>query len=137
MDIDHFKSFNDTYGHQTGDAVLQLVGECLRQAATKIGFVARYGGEEFTIVVSNQPMSNLCRLAEILRRAVMIRSIRAQGEDLHVTASFGVASTDFLEDATAESLIAEADRQLYRAKSLGRNRVVSQSTDEVAQPAAT
>lgn len=130
MDVDHFKTFNDTYGHQAGDAVLQLVGACLRQAAARIGYVARYGGEEFAIVVSNQPMSNLCHLAEILRRAVMMRSIESKGEQLHVTASFGVASTDFLEHTTADSLIAEADRQLYRAKAGGRNRVESMCSAE-------
>ncbi len=136
MDVDHFKSFNDTYGHQAGDAVLSSVGECLRQAASKIGFVARYGGEEFAIVVSNQSLSNLCRLAEILRRAVMLRSVKSGPQKLQVTASFGVASTDLLEEATVESLIAEADRQLYRAKASGRNRVSAATSESKEMVAA-
>ncbi|MCX5479380.1 GGDEF domain-containing protein [Kaistia geumhonensis] len=125
-DIDHFKSFNDRYGHQTGDHVLRLVALAVKQNVREQDTACRYGGEEFAVILPGTAAAEAMVIGEEIRAAVMGREFRrrASGEKLRpVTISIGIAS--FLPGDTASSLIERADRCLYRAKSSGRNLVMS------------
>jgi len=122
-DVDHFKWFNDTYGHQAGDAVLKAVAEALARTVRKIDYVARYGGEEFAVIAPECPGQAGAKLAERLRRAVEIVSVEWNGQPLGVTASIGGAVARWPEaPADPDSLINAADQRLYQAKEAGRNR---------------
>jgi two-component system, cell cycle response regulator len=122
FDIDHFKTFNDTYGHQTGDAVLIAVAEQVTKTVRTEDVVARYGGEEFAVVARSTPASQALILAERIRKAIARAEVRFGEEILSVTASIGVCTLhpDGLQ-LDVESLVAEADRALYAAKAAGRN----------------
>lgn len=133
MDIDHFKSFNDTYGHLTGDQVLRLVGMTLKQSIKGQDFTARYGGEEFAVVLPNTPMRQAIIVADNIRRLVMSKELKKKstGEILgRVTLSAGVSTLKPNDDA--EALIERADACLYAAKRNGRNRVICESDPEFA-----
>lgn len=123
-DIDHFKKFNDTWGHQTGDQVLRLVAEVMNANVKGMDMLARYGGEEFAVVLPGTTLENAHRLADKIRCAVESRRLRKRrtDEDLGViTMSMGVAQLHAPD--TMETLIERADGCLYAAKSAGRNRV--------------
>ena len=125
IDIDHFKSFNDTYGHATGDQVLRLVAMSLRQNLKGQDVAARYGGEEFAILLPNTALDTALTVANQLRRTVMARELKKKstGEVMgRITISVGVAS--LLAYDTRETLLERADTYLYSAKRSGRNRVV-------------
>ncbi|MGH6709123.1 MAG: GGDEF domain-containing protein [Bradyrhizobium sp.] len=125
IDIDHFKSVNDTFGHTTGDQVLRLVAMSLKQNIKGQDLAARYGGEEFAIVLPNTALRQGIAVADHVRRAVMAKEVkkRSTGEIIgRMTISVGVAS--LLQGDTRESLIERADQCLYSAKRGGRNRVV-------------
>lgn len=125
VDVDHFKSFNDTYGHQAGDEVLRAVGAALRDAARGEAAVARWGGEEFIAAGRFRCDREAVELAERLRAAIAAVCVHWDGSALKVTASVGVA---FAAPGTAaERLIGDADARLYEAKRSGRNRVVVSS----------
>jgi diguanylate cyclase len=126
-DIDHFKKFNDTYGHQTGDQVLRLVAAALKQNVKGQDIAARYGGEEFCVILPRTGMEAALTVAEHIREAVMGKELvkRSSGERLgRITISIGVSTWTF-GDTTA-SMIERADAALYRAKRTGRNRVCSE-----------
>ncbi len=126
IDIDHFKLFNDGYGHQAGDAVLKGVADVLRRFARPEDAVCRYGGEEFAVVVSGADSVSGRALAERLRRAIEKAEIVHEGATHRVTASFGVAAQ--IGDpgsSTHADLVRAADSALYCAKDSGRNRVVT------------
>jgi diguanylate cyclase len=132
-DIDHFKSFNDSYGHQTGDQVLRLVAMSLKNNVKGQDTAARYGGEEFGVVLPNTVLRSATTVADHIRRAVMTKQLikRSTQEQLgRITISIGVAS--LREGDTAQSLIGRADACLYAAKHAGRNRVISEDDPEVA-----
>jgi diguanylate cyclase (GGDEF)-like protein len=124
LDIDNFKSVNDTYGHQQGDLVLIEVGRVLRALSRDIDEPARYGGEEMGVILPQTDVAGAELLAERMRAAVAgIEIDRLDGGGrLQVTASFGVASLPS-NARDKDSLIAEADAALYRAKRSGKNRV--------------
>jgi diguanylate cyclase (GGDEF)-like protein len=124
LDIDDFKRINDTYGHQQGDLVLIEVGRVLRNLSRDIDEPARYGGEEMAVVLPQTDVGGAELLAERMRDAIESLQIeRLDGEGpLRVTASFGVASLPH-SARDKDSLIAEADAALYRAKRTGKNRV--------------
>lgn len=125
IDIDHFKSFNDTYGHATGDQVLRLVAATLKQNIKGQDAACRYGGEEFAIVLLNTALGHAAKVADQLRRAVMARELKKKstGEVIgRITISVGVAA--LLAYDSKESLIERADNYLYAAKRGGRNRVI-------------
>ena len=131
FDIDHFKSFNDSYGHLTGDQVLRLVGMSLKQSIKGQDITARYGGEEFAVVLPNTALRQALTVADHIRRAVMSKELKKKstGEILgRVTISVGVSMLKPGDDA--DSLIERADACLYAAKRAGRNRVVCEADPE-------
>jgi diguanylate cyclase (GGDEF)-like protein len=127
IDIDYFKSYNDTYGHQLGDECLRRVATEIREAITRPGdLVARYGGEEFAAVLPSTPAKGAFAVAELLRLRVERIATRHQTSPLGVvTISVGVASMTPGESFAKETLVAAADGALYAAKRAGRNRVES------------
>lgn len=116
LDVDKFKSFNDSFGHQAGDETLKTVGEALMSVAVGSDFVARYGGEEFVIVCPDRDAEDAMRLAELMRTTIESR----EWKHGPVTASFGV-STLSPDTANPEQMISEADQSLYACKEAGRN----------------
>lgn len=131
-DIDHFKKFNDTYGHLTGDQVLRLVALALKQNVKGQDYACRYGGEEFAIILPETPLRAALTVAEHIRRSVMTKELikRSTGENLgRITISLGVAT--FRPGDTPASLYERADKCLYAAKRNGRNRVICETDPEV------
>jgi len=136
-DIDHFKAFNDTFGHLTGDQVLRLVAQSVKQNVKGQDIAARYGGEEFAIILPSTTLRAALTVADHIRRAVMTKELmkRSTGEHLgRVTVSIGVAALKKSE--TAQALIERADACLYTAKRCGRNRVMCETDPEVATSGA-
>jgi diguanylate cyclase len=134
-DVDHFKKFNDTFGHLTGDQVLRLVAMSVKQNVKGQDIAARYGGEEFAILLPNTLLHSAITVADHIRRAVMAKELmkRSTGEHLgRVTISVGVAS--LRPDDTPQTLIERADTCLYAAKRAGRNQVISEADPEIANP---
>lgn len=125
VDVDHFKTFNDEFGHQAGDIALKAVASGLKTALQRGGdLAARYGGEEFAIIMPNTSLDAAQIQAERIRAAVAALDIRSELPDArNLTVSIGLASALPKRDADAESLISNADQALYQAKLLGRNRV--------------
>lgn len=124
LDVDHFKRFNDTYGHQTGDAVLRLIARLLADHVQPADMVARYGGEEFALLLSGADSGTAARLAQRIRNALRGRRLikRETAEEIgHVTVSAGVAQ--HTADEGMGALVARADRALYEAKRNGRDQV--------------
>lgn len=133
LDIDYFKSFNDSYGHLTGDQVLRLVGLSLKQTIKGQDITARYGGEEFAVVLPNTSLRQALTVADHIRRAVMAKELKKKstGEILgRVTISVGVSMLKQGDDT--DSLIERADACLYAAKRNGRNRVICEVDPEYA-----
>lgn len=123
LDIDHFKSLNDKYGHQFGDEVLGSLGETLKGSVYDTDFVARYGGEEFAVVLPRAQPEGVLRKAEALRAAIERKVFTLAMDRVRVTVSIGIAH--FPRDAqNAEGLLRRADQALYLAKERGRNRVI-------------
>ena len=117
-DVDHFKAFNDTFGHPAGDEVLKRVAALLRESTRTIDCVARYGGEEFAIVLPETEGAGALEVAERMRKRVEAEPFAKRA----ITLSIGIA--EFPRDGRSlESLVAAADRALYRAKGGGRNRI--------------
>lgn len=123
-DIDHFKKFNDTYGHQTGDQVLRLVALAVKQNIKTQDVACRYGGEEFSIILPQSNLEEAAQIGERIRSAVMSKELvkRSTGENLgRVTISVGIATFDEMD--SAHSVVSRADEALYAAKNAGRNLV--------------
>jgi diguanylate cyclase len=133
-DIDHFKSFNDSWGHQTGDQVLRLVANCLSENVKGRDTAARYGGEEFTVILRQTGLDGALNLANQIRSTVEGKKLvkKSTGDILgRITISIGVAQLSGRDHA--ETLVQRADTCLYRAKHAGRNRVVGEN--ELPAPA--
>ena len=125
MDIDHFHTFNDTFGHEGGNALLRAFGEFLLENLRKEDIACRYGGEEFCILFCEAPLDATTRLAEKLRSQVKQLQVEHDGRRLgRITISIGVASYP-IHGNTITELIGAADRALYQAKTEGRDRVVT------------
>ncbi len=134
LDIDLFKTINDSFGHQTGDMVLKNLGKLLVDTVRNTDIVARYGGEEICIIATNTAGVSAVELAERLRLLIQSAAL-AMTDDaaVHVTVSFGVA-TVFTGVHSAEELMKCADMALYRAKKEGRNRVASDISTILFEP---
>ena len=133
LDIDHFKRFNDTWGHQTGDQVLRYVASVLGKAAADPRIAARYGGEEFAIIFPRETLPEVEAALESVRKEIGSRALRRRStnDDLGaVTVSIGFAHRRGGE--TAASLLGRADAALYASKRAGRNRVTSAETQDRA-----
>jgi diguanylate cyclase len=125
MDIDHFKRVNDNFGHLQGDKVLRAIGTLMRQHTKGGDLLARYGGEEFVILLPDTRVTNAFNLAENLRLKINKLKIKKTSDSVvldNITASFGVAAYRLGEEQ--DDFIARCDKALYRAKKLGRDRVV-------------
>jgi diguanylate cyclase (GGDEF)-like protein len=122
LDIDFFKKFNDTYGHQVGDAVLRLVASTLKHNVRATDIVCRYGGEEMSIILPNSTKEEAVMTAEKICQKISEQKLKIAGEELGVTVSLGV-STYPQDGKNPSSLIAFADGKLYLAKNSGRNKV--------------
>ena len=126
LDIDHFKSFNDCYGHLSGDECLQQVAQVMAECASRpADLVARYGGEEFACILPETDSSGAVAIAEKIRRDIIDRAIPHKGSKVadYVTASLGVVTVRCAIGGSAVDVVARVDELLYRAKSSGRNRV--------------
>jgi diguanylate cyclase (GGDEF)-like protein len=124
VDVDHFKKYNDTYGHPAGDALLKTIGGILKSSLRTNDFAARYGGEEFLILLPDQDQKGAVEVAERIRQRIEAETEDRANKRKAVTASLGVAT--FPESGrTADPLLANADAALYRAKNSGRNRVLT------------
>jgi diguanylate cyclase (GGDEF)-like protein len=119
LDVDHFKKFNDEYGHLAGDQVLAAMGRALRGSIRRDDMVARYGGEEFAVLLPGTTLEAATAVAKNVREAVSRLKIDFQGQQLAVTTSAGLATIQVSE--LPESLIHRADAALYAAKGAGRN----------------
>ena len=124
VDLDHFKSLNDTYGHQAGDVVLKRTAERMASLVRQSDMVARFGGEEFAIVVPRARMERAMEIAQELRDALRCDRFETGEHSLRVTASFGVAELHACGLTDADALIKQADVALYKAKEAGRDTVV-------------
>jgi diguanylate cyclase (GGDEF)-like protein len=122
MDIDHFKKFNDTYGHPVGDLVLQMVAKALQGSIRNTDYCARYGGEEFVVVLTHADEAQSHILAERVRKAVESMQIQNEDKILRVTVSIGSATYP-VDAADKQELIDNADKAMYASKQSGRNRV--------------
>ncbi|MCX8133222.1 MAG: PleD family two-component system response regulator [Roseococcus sp.] len=129
IDIDRFKSINDTYGHNTGDAALREVAERLREQLRAADVVARYGGEEFLAVLAGTEAAEAMRVAERLRTTVAAKPVTTEAGPLPITISIGVGVGP--AGSSADRLIGAADAALYRAKNEGRNRAHLATQEEL------
>ncbi|MFZ4857148.1 MAG: GGDEF domain-containing protein [Desulfuromonadaceae bacterium] len=123
IDIDHFKKVNDTYGHLAGDAVLKEVARRLSTSVRPYDVVGRYGGEEFVIMLPDTSMEQCLIIADRIRGNIRTETIEAEGRNLSITASLGVARTSEA-DMTLSDVLKRADAAMYKAKADGRDRVV-------------
>jgi len=126
IDLDHFKALNDQFGHPFGDQVLQAVGDALSSSLRTTDAACRYGGEEFAIIMSDTSFDGGMIAAERMQKQLAALEFFPRGTSVRITASFGLASTEQFTDPkrlNAAELINAADRALYAAKQLGRNRV--------------
>jgi diguanylate cyclase (GGDEF)-like protein len=136
-DVDFFKSYNDTYGHQVGDQCLYNIAQVLQATIKRpADLVARYGGEEFAIVLPNTPLTGGFQIAENIQHKVRALSIphAASRIDDCITISLGVATVIPTVDISLNRLVAAADQALYQAKSQGRNRTIAEAVTRKAQP---
>jgi diguanylate cyclase (GGDEF)-like protein len=124
IDVDHFKQFNDRFGHAAGDVVLQRVAHALQVGVRRSDLVARYGGEEFVVLFRGAGADQAMEIVERMREGIQSAShLIGDNRPVHVTVSAGVASWPS-EGRAVGDLIATADRRLFEAKESGRNRVV-------------
>ena len=126
MDLDKFKSFNDTYGHQQGDVILKVISKVFIDSLRRPGdFAARWGGEEFTVLLPNTPLEGAIEVAEIIRSNVEKTSIENISEiknEIKITVSIGVTSITPLKNDSIDAFLTNADEALYIAKKSGRNK---------------
>jgi diguanylate cyclase (GGDEF)-like protein len=136
IDIDHFKKVNDTYSHQAGDLVLQECVRCIMGNIREgVDWLARYGGEEFILVLPETDLDKTWKVVERIRCLISEMVIQLEGEEIKITASFGISGFEHGiggEEVSAELLIEKADKCLYEAKEAGRNRIVGEGMNETS-----
>ena len=132
-DLDHFKAINDTYGHASGDEVLRQTAGMLVNSARSSDLIARYGGEEFIVVAPDCPLTAAVTLAKRFRANLAQRTISVDGTEIRVTASIGIATTDWTQHSSPE-LLRQADETLYKAKRSGRDAIWVYDTSQQRLP---
>ncbi len=135
IDVDHFKTFNDTYGHDLGDEVLKVVARTLSSAGRSDDLAGRWGGEEFLIITREHRPDELQRFADRVRHLIAASSVRRVKDELHVTVSAGCAIVR--KGETGQSLFARADECLYQAKANGRNCIVGEWSETQAMASSS
>ena len=122
-DVDHFKKYNDFYGHLAGDNCLKQVAQAIASVVKRpADLVARYGGEEFVILLPNTPLEGAISIAQKVKQAVnRLEILHAQGVEQRITVSMGVSSQIPMIDSVFEELIDKSDKALFQAKDNGRN----------------
>ena len=133
LDVDHFKVYNDTYGHQQGDVALRIVAGIIPQPIRRAAdFAARWGGEEFVVLLPNTDSNGALHIAEKIRTKIESTAIPSidEGTTKNITVSIGINTQIPLPNITIEELIAKADEALYRAKRAGRNKVCWHKSEE-------
>ncbi|RKX85936.1 MAG: hypothetical protein DRP57_02625 [Spirochaetes bacterium] len=123
FDIDHFKTFNDTYGHLQGDIIIKQIAKILLNSIRQIDFAARYGGEEFTVILPEVDINGAAVAAERLRKKIADYEFPGDGKSLHVTISLGVAEYNPEKIQSLSQMVNEVDKALYESKETGRNKV--------------
>ena len=121
-DLDHFKHINDTFGHHTGDIVLQKFSEILKASIREIDYAARFGGEEFVCLLVDTDIANARKVTERIRKSLADFNFNDIAPSLHATVSIGISN--FKQYNTIQETLMSADNRMYRAKQLGRNRVI-------------
>lgn len=125
VDVDKFKQLNDTHGHQAGDMVLKSLARAISEELRRIDILARYGGDEFAIILPHTSEKGAKKVAEKIRQKVENISLRFKGQEMRVTLTIGISTyVENSSSSTKDSIIEKADRALYEAKRLGRNRVI-------------
>ncbi|MEB3887070.1 diguanylate cyclase [Lyngbya sp. CCY1209] len=128
LDIDHFKSINDTYGHATGDEALKLMADVTRNALRQVDIFGRFGGEEFVVFLPETPLPDAVTVADRIREAIASVSVAMDDAAIRMTVSIGVATYQ-TEEPNLDTLLMRADKALYEAKQRGRDRVVADPTN--------
>ena len=131
VDVDHFKRFNDTYGHDAGDEVLRMVASTIEGNLRSGDVFCRYGGEEFLLLAPGTGIHDIGVLAERLCRVVESTELKWGNQVLSVTMSLGLATWPVVRASSPEELVAAADKALYHAKDTGRNRVAVNTGDRL------
>lgn len=127
IDIDHFKKVNDTYGHQSGDAVIQEVANRLRQSLRLTDLSARYGGEEFVIILPSTDLELASTVAERIRSSVETLKFNIPVEPRQISCTVSIGASCLSADDTLDTLVARADKALYKSKEMGRNKVTKET----------
>ncbi|MBF0469989.1 MAG: diguanylate cyclase [Gammaproteobacteria bacterium] len=128
MDLDHFKAINDNYGHAAGDAVLIAFTTSVQETLRESDLFARYGGEEFLLLLTDTDIDGASKLGEKIRQAVERQVVHFGDQQIRITISIGIAALNDREESL-ESIISRSDRELYRAKIMGRNRCCTPETE--------
>jgi diguanylate cyclase (GGDEF)-like protein len=123
IDIDHFKHFNDTFGHSAGDLVLRMVASQIKDCLRPYDQAFRFGGEEFVVLLSQTPLGKATRIADRIRRRISVQCKIESKAARKITVSIG--ASELREEEAVQELFDRADQALYRAKNLGRNRVIA------------
>ncbi|MDX2481866.1 MAG: diguanylate cyclase [Desulfuromusa sp.] len=131
IDLDHFKKFHDSYGHQTGDSVLRLVADVIQNSARNADICCRYGGEEFAVILPDTKGNNAEVLAERIHRQVAKVSRKQPSGRMPITISIGISCANRISNIHPTQLIEEADQALYLAKENGRNRTESWQSEDI------
>lgn len=128
-DLDHFKHINDTFGHHTGDIVLQKFSEILRSSIREIDYAARFGGEEFVCLLVDTDIENAKKVTERIRKSLASYNFNDIAPSLRSTVSIGISN--FKQYNTIQETLMSADNRMYRAKNMGRNKVVYSDEEEI------
>jgi diguanylate cyclase (GGDEF)-like protein len=132
-DLDHFKQINDRFGHHTGDVVLQKFSEILKSSIREIDYAARFGGEEFVCLLVDTDIENAKKVSERIRKSLASYNFNDIAPSLQSTVSIGISN--FKQFNTIQETLMIADNRMYRAKNMGRNRVVYSDEDEAEESA--
>ncbi len=128
IDIDHFKKFNDVYGHIVGDEVLRFVAKNIQKLIRGNDYVARFGGEEFTVILTKTPLLGATTVAENIRASFAKLKLERKGKSEQLgTITVSIGTAQYRQGESTETLIKRADQALYFAKNAGRNRVATES----------